>query len=244
MIIFLFTDFGVKGPYLGQLKTVLYQGLCNVPVVDLMVDAPVHNPRAASYLLNAYASYLPEGCVVIAVVDPGVGSDQRSAVLVEADGRYFIGPGNGLFGVLQQSSSQFTVSRINYQNHLVSPSFHGRDVFAPFAVKLIESGFSRADLSCIDEPMPVLGPSDLAEVVYVDDFGNLITGLRSSAICLDTVLVVRNIKIVYARTFACVSIGEPFWYINSSGLVEIAVNRGRAKDYFKVNIGHSILVEK
>jgi len=80
-MIVLFTDFGVTGPYLGQVKAVLHQGAPGVPIIDLFADAPAHDPKAAAYLLAAYTGEFPEGTVFLAVVDPGVGGTRAPGVL-------------------------------------------------------------------------------------------------------------------------------------------------------------------
>ena len=104
-MIALFTDFGLAGPYTGQVKAVLAQQAPGVPVVDLFADLPAGKPKPAAYLLTAYGSWFPSGTVLLAVVDPGVGGERR-AVVVEADGRFYVGPDNGLFElVLRRAGS-------------------------------------------------------------------------------------------------------------------------------------------
>jgi hypothetical protein len=95
-VIVLFTDFGLQGPYTGQMKTVLYQMAACVPAIDLFADAPVGNPKASAYLLAAYAEWFAAGTAFLAAVDLGVGGT-RSPIILEADGRWYVGPGNGLF---------------------------------------------------------------------------------------------------------------------------------------------------
>ena len=95
-MIVLFTDFGLSGPYVGQMKAVLHREAPGVAVVDLFADAPAFDPRRSAYLLAAYATEFPPPTVVLAVVDPGVGGERRP-VVVEADGRRFVGSDNGLF---------------------------------------------------------------------------------------------------------------------------------------------------
>src|SRR5579864_4320927 len=95
-MIVLFTDFGLAGPYTGQVMAVLQQSAPEVAVVSLFADAPAGNPKASAYLLAAYAAWFPEGTVFLCVVDPGVGGE-RPAVIVEADRRWYVGPGDGLF---------------------------------------------------------------------------------------------------------------------------------------------------
>src|SRR5579864_4640599 len=90
-MIVLFTDFGVAGPYVGQVEAVLQQTAPGVPVIQLFADAPRGQPKPSAYLLAAYASWFPTGSVFLCVVDPGVGSD-RKGLVVEANGRRFVGP--------------------------------------------------------------------------------------------------------------------------------------------------------
>ena len=95
-MIVLFTDFGLHGPYTGQMKAVLHQMAPGVPAIDLFADAPPGNPRAAAYLLAVYASWFPVGTVFLCIVDPGVGGT-GPAIVLEADGRWYVGLGSGLF---------------------------------------------------------------------------------------------------------------------------------------------------
>ena len=101
----LFTDFGLQGPYAGQMKAVLAQMAPDVAVIDLFADAPVGNPKASAYLLAAYAAWFPAGTVFLCVVDPGVGG-MRPAIIVEADDRWYVGPGNGLFELVQRRAEK------------------------------------------------------------------------------------------------------------------------------------------
>src|SRR5689334_6319370 len=102
-MVVLFTDFGLEGPYTGQVKAVLYQTAPGLPVIDLFADAPARQPKPAAYLLAAYGVWFPPGTVLLAVVDPGVGGS-RAAVIVEAGGRWYVGPDNGLFELAARRS--------------------------------------------------------------------------------------------------------------------------------------------
>jgi len=99
-MIVLFTDFGLQGPYTGQMKAVLYQMAPGVRLIDLFADAPVGNSKPSAYLLAAYAEWFPAGTVFLSVVDPGVGGT-RPAIILEADGRWYVGAGNGLFELVE-----------------------------------------------------------------------------------------------------------------------------------------------
>ena len=104
-MIVLFTDFGLHGPYTGQMKAVLHQMAPDVPIIDLFADAPAGNPKAAAYLLAVYADWFAAGTTFLCVVDPGVGGT-RPPVIVEADGRWYVGPGNGLFELIQRRAAK------------------------------------------------------------------------------------------------------------------------------------------
>ena len=134
-MIVLFTDFGLAGPYTGQMKAVLARDAPGQPVIDLFADAPSRNPRAAAYLLAAYAAWFPAGTVFLAVVDPGVGGI-RAPLIVSADGCCYVGPDNGLFELVLRRAREAQVWEITWQPAALSASFHGRDLFAPVAAKL------------------------------------------------------------------------------------------------------------
>jgi S-adenosylmethionine hydrolase len=87
-MIVLFTDFGLQGPYTGQMKAVLHQMAPGMPAIDLFADAPVGNPKASAYLLAAYAEWFAAETVFLCVVDPGVGGT-RPPIILEADSRWY-----------------------------------------------------------------------------------------------------------------------------------------------------------
>src|SRR6202051_1160043 len=131
-MIVLFTDFGLEGPYTGQVKAVLHRSAPGIPVIDLFADAPAGNPRAAAYLLAAYAVWFPTETVLLSVVDPGVGGT-RAPVVVESDGRWYVGPENGLFELVRRRGRAVKSWEIDWRPEALSASFHGRDLFAPVA---------------------------------------------------------------------------------------------------------------
>jgi hypothetical protein len=238
-MIVLFTDFGLEGPYTGQVKAVLHRNAPAAPVIDLFSDAPAGNPKAAAYLLAAYAAWFPVGTVFLCVVDPGVGG-RRAPVMLEADERWFVGPDNGLFEFILRRAKRAQVSAIAWRPELLSVSFHGRDLFAPVAAQLAkgEKPPSRAHQPLRHADWPV----DLAEIVYIDHYGNAITGLRASAIAKESVLSTDSRRIVHAGTFSAVPPGAAFWYENSNGLVEIAVNLGRAAAVLGLTVGSPVAI--
>jgi S-adenosylmethionine hydrolase len=238
-MIVLFTDFGLDGPYTGQMKAVLHRMAPGTPVIDLFADAPVGNPRASAYLLAAYAVWFPAGSVFLSVVDPGVGGT-RPAMILKADGRWYVGPGNGLFELIQRRARTSLSWDIAWKPAHLSASFHGRDLFAPVA----------AMLACGDPPMgqPRTDGADrrsdwhddLGEIAYIDHFGNAMTGLRAAGLAPNARLAVANRALERARTFNDLAPGSAFWYENSNGLAEIAVNQGRANLDLGIGIGSPV----
>ena len=242
-MIVLFTDFGLEGPYLGQVRAVLHREAPGVPVVDLFADAPAFDAMASAYLLAAYADAFPEGSVLLCVVDPGVGS-ARAPIVVRADGRWYVGPDNGLLAIAARRDAEARAWRITWRPERLSASFHGRDLFAPVAARLAR-GEAPAGESC---PLSGLAghdwPDDLARVVYVDRFGNVMTGLRAETLGADTALLAAGHRLERARTFSDVAPGDAFWYENANGLAEIAVNQGQAAARLGLAVGDGIDIDR
>jgi S-adenosyl-L-methionine hydrolase (adenosine-forming) len=240
-MIALFTDFGLDGPYTGQMKAVLYDLAPGKPVVDLFADAPVGNPKASAYLLAAYASWFPERTVFLCVVDPGVGGE-RPVLVVEADGRQYVGPGNGLFELVRRRALETRTFEIDWRPQRLSASFHGRDLFAPLAALLARAERPPGRLRDDGVDRRPDWPDDLAEIAYVDHFGNAMTGLRAAVLPPGAKLLAAERVLERATTFSDRPPGAAFWYENSNGLAEIAVNQGRADRDLGLSIGMSVAI--
>src|SRR5215472_12509808 len=178
VMIVLFTDFGLEGPYTGQVKAVLCQTAPRVSVIDLFADLPSGKPKPAAYLLAAYSLWFPPGTVFLAIVDPGVGGD-RAAIVTKAGSRWYVGPDNGLFEIVARRAGRARHWEIPVPPAGVSASFHGRDLFAPAAGRLAQGkpppGRPRS-AGIVGRPD---WPADLPEIVCIDRFGNAMTGLRA-----------------------------------------------------------------
>src|SRR5512138_140474 len=132
-MIALYTDFGADDIYVAQVKSVMLEELAGrVPIVDLLHSVPAFDIAAGAHLLAALQTRFPRGTVFLAVVDPGVGSE-RDAAVVEADGKWFVGPDNGLLSVAAARATEARTWRILWRPPALSVSFHGRDLFAPVA---------------------------------------------------------------------------------------------------------------
>jgi S-adenosylmethionine hydrolase len=238
-MIAIFTDFGIQGPYLGQMHAVLAAEAPGVRVVDLFPDLPPFNVRAAAYLLPAYSQYLPDTATCLCVVDPGVGSARRP-LAVQTDGRWYVGPDNGLFSLVIRRASQVRAFVITRVPKRLSASFHGRDLFAPVA-----AGIARGEDCCgeaveADTLVAPPWPDELPEILYVDHYGNAVTGVRAAALERDAVVEVAGRRCAFRRTFAEAESGEAFWYQNANGLVEIALNQGSAAQQLGLAVGTHI----
>ncbi len=238
-MILLFTDFGWSGPYVGQVKAVLAAEAPKAAIIDLMHDAPRCRPRPAAYLLAALVPRLPPAAVLLGVVDPGVGTD-RAPVALRIDGRWYVGPDNGLFEPALRRARDCAAWRIDWRPPALSASFHGRDLFAPVAAILDRGGMVPG------EPMAVDGlrrPDWPAEVIHLDHYGNATTGWRAAALPGEVAITAAGRSLNPARTFGEVPPGTAFWYENSNGLVEIAVSGGSAAETLGLALGTPIRIE-
>lgn len=234
----LFTDFGLLDSYQGEVKARLLCALPQYQVFDLMTGAPSMNPKAAAWLLAGIVAHLPEQLLLICVVDPGVGSG-RKALLLETPDHLLLGPDNGLLSqVLRQRGGR--LFEIGWRPELLSPSFHGRDFFAPAAVRLLQGESLALRPLAEHEYVGADWPVELPEVIHIDGFGNLITGISYRDSIRE--VVVQGQSLPKARSFHELPPGGLFWYENSMGLVEIAANLARACDLLSVGIGEPVHV--
>lgn len=241
-MIVLFTDFGFNGPYVGQMKAVLARLSPDSMVIDLMHDAPCCDPEASAYLLGSLVNEFPDGTIFLCVVDPGVGGS-RKPVVVNTGQHWFVGPDNGLFNIvalLAERSNEVKWWCIDWQPKRLTSSFHGRDLFAPVAAMLANGDEVPGKRLLLEKKEKIQWPADLAKIVYIDHFGNAITGIRENSITTNQTLIVNGHRIGWARTYSDVNLGEGFWTINSNGLVEIAVNQGRANLQFSLGVGDEV----
>jgi len=236
-VIQLFTDFGLDGPYVGQLRAAALRGAPEVPVIDLVHDAPTFRPDLAAHLLRALLAEIPAGDVVVAVVDPGVGTG-RAPLAIQADGRWLVGPDNGLFELALRDAARVATSRIEWRPRHLSVSFHGRDLFVPVAARLARG--DRAALAATEPTRFADMPDDLAAAIYVDRYGNIMTGLRIATLPPAATVVAVGRRLERRRIFADGTPGEPFWYVNSLGLVELALSGGSAAAMLGLRPGDAI----
>ena len=164
-------------------------------------------------------------------------------MVLELGERWFVGPDNGLFHVLcKRATARIQRWVITYQPARLSPSFHGRDLFAPVACRLAR-GFPVPGEPLESDDQPWAGwPDDLFEVVYTDHYGNAMTGVRASTLNRDAVLEIKRHQLRYARTFSEGTRGEAFWYENANGLVEFALREASVAKKLDIRVGDAFSV--
>jgi S-adenosyl-L-methionine hydrolase (adenosine-forming) len=209
-------------------------------VVDALHDAPAFAIEPAAHLLAALAPRYPRKAVFFAVVDPGVGG-ARDAIVVQADGRSFVGPDNGLFSIVWQRGQRASCQRILWRPKRLSRSFHGRDLFAPVAAALATRA-PRGWLEPKARPDVRLPAQDLAQVIYIDHYGNAMTGIRAASVSPKSKIRVNAKTLGRADTFETAR--GPFWHENSIGLVEISAPSASAAELLRLRVGSPIRISK
>lgn len=241
-MIYLFTDFGSHDLYVGQMAAVLMQDVPQVPLIHLFNDVSAYDTEAGAHLLHALASRLPRrtGDVFVAVVDPGVGGPRRP-VAVQADGNWYVGPDNGLLSIVAQRAAVARWWEITWRPEVLSASFHGRDLFAPVAAVLAQGEGPGAMMRQMGvREARLLESGDLSRIIHVDHYGNAMTGIRWVPGSETMQFAIHGQRLSYAPTFGAVPEGVAFWYGNSLGLVEIAMNQGNAAERMGLRQGDGV----
>ena len=220
-MIYLLSDFGAGGPYPGLMEAAVRTTAPAVPVIHLLHDLPAFRPRPSGALVAALGAATPAGSVLVCVVDPGVGTS-REPLALAADGRWYVGPDNGLLDLAAARSWQVRRWAVDWRPERLSATFHGRDLFAPLAARIAAGDRSWG------RPLPVepgiVLQRQCPEVVYIDPYGNVMTGLFAADLQSGTRLVVGDRKFRPVRTFADAEPGTPAWLTNSLGLAELCLN--------------------
>lgn len=240
-LVTLLTDFGLRDPYVGIMKGVLFRGAPGLrAVIDLTHDVPAQDVDAAAFYLAHSWSWFPRGTVHVAVVDPEVGT-ARGILLAECDGHAVLAPDNGLIGPLLERAEETVVRRVDLGRIGLeggSRTFHGRDRFAPAAAMLVTG-------LCPDEMGKVASPARLAldrperaedgtieaRVLLADRFGNLITDVPGEllvGVAGGWIAEYPGGEARVVATYAEAAPGETVALVDSFGRIELAVRDGDA----------------
>ena len=236
----LLTDFGEKDPYAGMMKGVILGIDPAAHIVDITHGVEPQDIREAAFLVDEYYRYFPPGTVHVVVVDPTVGSDRRP-IIVSRGGHHFVGPDNGVFTFVTVGTCEVRViENRNFMLPSISPTFHGRDIFAPAAARLARGFYPFAFGRQITDPVALTGldPVDdgntlRGEVVRFDRFGNAITNIRAAAfrsftkghafeVAVGTLTFTSIDKTYCADEFTCL--------VGSAGYIEFSLFQGNFRE--------------
>ena len=256
-LITLTTDFGDTAPYVAAMKGVLLSLNPAVRIVDLSHRIRPQDLRHADYFLGVSIPYFPRSTIHLAVVDPGVGGE-RHALLVEVGGHFLLGPDNGLFTAtiraLGGTVTAYRLDQPSYWRKTVSPTFHGRDLFAAVAAHL-SRGVPPDELGTpIDHWVTLPSHSAVSwrnscqgEIAFIDDFGNIITNIPQGQIQSLPVRVSLNggppEAVRWVRTYADARPGELICLFSSDNYFEIAQVQGNAAQFLNAQVGMMIELE-
>ncbi len=242
--IVLLTDFGTSDFYVGQIHGV-FDRLCpRVKVIDLCHHLPAYDIQSAAFLLPELIRDFPAGTVFMCVVDPTVGSDQKAVVLL-SDQYWLVGPDNGLLSVVHHRSSQVRCHEVSWRPKQLSSTFHGRDLYAPVAAGLAIGTHRPMQRMALDslsplQQVPEASSRDLWKVIYIDHYGNCITGIHGSSIDNDVRLKIGGHLVCHHRAFFDATAGQLFWHTNSLGLVELAITGANAAETSAIRVGDAM----
>ena len=257
-IITLTTDFGLRDPYVAEMKAAILSICSDAVTVDVSHEIEKFNIRMGAYVLASAAPHFPKGTVHVAVVDPGVGTQRRS-LIIQAKQGFFVGPDNGVLILAAERQGITSIHEITNTKLMlphVSSTFHGRDIFAPAAANLA-NGVPLEDFG--PEIQEVVKPEFAkvtfargvlqGEVLHIDGFGNIITNVTEEELAslygegmLHVGLPTCKVTLKFGKTYAETKPGDALALVGSQGYVEIAVNQGSAAEEFKAKPGDKILL--
>ena len=260
-LVALYTDFGINDPYVGQLKGAVKTANPSAELLDLSHDSSVFDVSAASYLLAKSACTLPTGTVVVAVVDPGVGSERAALAVRTGTGRIYVAPDNGILTEVLAREGLAEARLIENQDLFrpgeASSTFHGRDIFAPVAahlaagVSLDSVGPKAEKLLRLPRNTATVMPN-LAKglVIFIDHYGNILTNIPGSELAklrtgqlLNLTIKGKPVPVPFLRTYSEAPPDRPFALVNSDGEFEIAVAKGNAAKKLGVAPGDPVILK-
>jgi S-adenosylmethionine hydrolase len=242
----LLTDFGNRDHYVGAVKGAILSIFPDPVLVDVVHDLPPYDVLAGAFALAAAYNAFPAGTVFVAVVDPGVGSARRGLAL-QAGGYRFVGPDNGLLGLVMAEHDERRVHALANERLFrpqMASTFHARDVFGPVAAHLARGlPIEEVGPQIVDPvPLPLAPVTQVApheweaQVIHVDRFGNLTTNLSAAQLLRiaqsagpgEVIVKIEGATLPLARTYSDVPAGDACALVGSAGLLEVAVNQGDA----------------
>jgi len=269
-IITLTTDFGLTDAYVAAMKGVILGINPEAKLIDICHTIKPQNIPQAAFVLGTAYQFFPRQTIHVVVVDPGVGTERR-AIILRTPSADFVAPDNGVLSyVIQQSSTKPVGNNINqlelepelaaiaitkpqFWRSSVSPTFHGRDIFAPVAARL-SLGFPPTDFGeaitsvvMLPLPHPYQAPdgSLVGHILHIDSFGNLITNIKSDDLPQTKQVItievgnqlIHRLSLTYAEGRGLLAL------IGSSGYLEVSLKAGSASTFLNAGVGNEIIIK-
>ncbi len=262
MFVTFLSDFGLQDDFVGTCHGVIRRIAPETQVIDITHGIPAQQILQGALVLASTLPYVPVG-VHLAVVDPGVGGARRALALRDQDGRYYVGPDNGLLIPAAERAgiaAAHELANPEYALETISRTFHGRDLFAPAAAHL-SRGVAIGELGPpidadalvrLDLPQPELGPDKIAAtVLYVDSFGNIALNVTREHVAEVGIVPGTQVELelggerfyaIAARTFADARAGDIVLYEDSYRNMSVAISNGNAGEMLHARAGQSLRI--
>lgn len=241
-IITLTTDFGSRDGYVGALKGVISRLTPSATLIDIAHDIPRGDIAHAAFVVATSTPEFPGGTIHVVVVDPGVGGERPCVIarvpVAPRGVHIYVGPDNGVFAYLVADRA-WTINTAALG--AISPTFHGRDVFAPAAALIAKPAHTEVygPATTLTGKLPWGGGG---HIVHIDHFGNLISDVRGEPGANAVSISGHRVPIV--KTYEDVAPGSTLAYVGSSGTLEVAVRDGRADTQLGIARGASITIDQ
>jgi len=262
VLIGLLSDFGLKDAYVAQMKSVILSLSPSAAIVDISHEIARHNVHEGMFVLASAAPSFPLGTIFLAVVDPEVGGSRRP-LLLETGKSKFVGPDNGILALAAEREGvvrAYNLTESRYFAGNISPTFHGRDIFA-YVVGHLANGISPI---LMGQPLSdyvrlkisearLEGGEIRGKVVHMDGFGNVVTNIHPELLERGGFEFGGRLKlringkmrdILLCRTYSDVASGELLATVGGHGLLELAVNQGDAAKLTGVQVGTPIIIQR
>lgn len=266
-IITLTTDFGLTDAYVAAMKGVILSINPQAKLIDICHTIRPQNIQQAAFVLSTACHFFPKHTIHMVVVDPGVGTE-RQAIILRTPQADFVAPDNGVLSyVIQQfpvkprkanrhqvklapELEAVAITKAQFWRSPVSPTFHGRDIFAPVAAQLslgyppIDFGEPVTSLTALPLPQPYHTSAStlVGHVLHIDNFGNLITNIKSADLPEPPFTIeagnqsIRSLSRTYAEGGGLLAL------IGSSGYLEVALNGGNASTFLDAKVGDEVKI--
>lgn len=259
-----YSDYGYHDDFAGVCRAVIKRLTPNVEVIDVTHGIAPHDVLGGAFVLRNTLPYMPQGAVLLAVVDPGVSGTRRAVALRSAGDRFFVGPDNGLLVLAAEADGGVAQAAELTNEDLwlkpLSATFHGRDIFAPVAAMLATGlplertgrPVEASSLVRLDLPEARLIPDGVeAFAVLIDCFGNV--ALNLSRELLAQADLGRRVEVVcggdpflaeVGDAFSAVRLTDIVVLVDSYGQVALCVNEGSAEEVLSLHVGDRVLLRR